>query len=175
MVVMAGNFNFKVEVEYDKGASDKILKGIEKAFRTCAAELDGRFDEAMTGSHWDWPRTSQRGLPGTSVGQLAKAHKEGRGTSVGSPRNILDSGDLKGSKVMNMKGFTAEWTWSVEYAAAVHEGARIQPWGNKNAAAVELPARPWTNAVIEGNVTGYNGKQYNFAEEMQKKVAKFLR
>ena len=172
---MASQFNFKVEIEYDKGANDRILKGIEKAFRTCAAELDGRFDEAISGSHWDWPRTSQRGLPGTTVGQLAKAHKAGQGNSVGSPRNIIDSGDLKGSKVMNLQGFAAEWTWSVEYAAAVHDGAVIHPWGNKKAAKVELPARPWTNAVLEGNVAGFSGDKYDFAAEMQKKVGKFLK
>lgn len=172
---MANNFNFKVEIDFSPNQSDRIMKGIEKAFRTCAAELDGRFDEAISGSHWTWPRDSLRGLPGTTVGQKAKAAKKGGGNTVGTPRNIIDSGDLKGSKSMSMQGFSAEWTWSVEYAAAVHDGARIQPWGNKNAASVELPARPWTNAVLEGNVAGYNGKQYKFADEMQKKVGKFLK
>lgn len=172
---MANNFNFKVDVTFPQGASDRIIKGIEKAFRTCAAELDGRFDEAISGANWDWPRTTQRGLPGTSVGAKAKAHAQGKGNTVSSPRSIVDSGDLKGSKMMDIKGMSAEWTWSVEYAAAVHDGARIYPWGNKSADTVELPARPWTNAVLEGGVTGYKGETYNFADEMQKKVGKFLR
>lgn len=173
---MADQFRFRVEVETPTGVSTSIMEGIQKAFRTCAAELDGRFDEAISGANWSWPRTTRRGLPGTTLAQKIKGYNQGKGNDVGSPRSILDSGDLKGSKQMSdIKGFSVEWTWSVEYAAAVHDGAMIYPWGNRNADKVELPARPWTNAVLEGNVANYKGEQYDFPAEMQKKVGKFLK
>ena len=170
----ADQFNFKVEIEFKKGADGAIMKAVERAFKVCASELDGRFDEAIKGSHWDWPRETRRGLPGSTVGQKAKAYGEGKGNVVGSPRNIVDSGDLASRKMMNIKGLAAEWSWGIEYAAAVHDGAMIHPWGN-DAYYVELPGRPWTTAVLEGGVANYSGPTYNFADEMQKKVGKFLK
>ena len=51
--------------------------------------------------------------------------------------------------------FQATFTWSANYATAVHEGAMIYPWGNRNARRVQLPARPWTRAVLgQENVSG---------------------
>ena len=171
---MSDQFSFKVDIEAPKQANKVIFAAVEKAFRTCAAELDGRFDAAISQSVWDWPRDTQRGLGGSSLAAKAKAAKAGKGNTVGTPRNIVDSGDLKSRKMMNINGLSAEWSWNIDYAAAVHDGARINPWGNKNV-TVTLPARPWTNAVLEGGVANYNGDTYDFATEMQKKLGKFLK
>ena len=37
------------------------------------------------------------------------------------------------------------------YAAFVHYGGVIKPYGNKNARDVLIPARPWVQAIVEGS------------------------
>ena len=41
--------------------------------------------------------------------------------------------------------------YNTPYAAFVHYGGMIKPYGNKNAADVLIPARPWVQAVFEGS------------------------
>ena len=78
----------------------------------------------------------------------SKSDNKGEGIKAGSPRNIIDHGTLRQSGRMEFIGpYSAKYTWAANYATAVHEGARIFPWGNKNR-RVTLPARPWTSAVL---------------------------
>jgi hypothetical protein len=111
----------------------------KKATEFVMEELFAAFQASFAGKAWDWPRETQR-----TVG------------TVGSPRNIIDTGNLRQTGTWQMTGpYEATFRWSAQYATAVHEGARIRPWGNPNAALVQLPARPWTRAVLgQENVSG---------------------
>ena len=88
---------------------------------------------------------------------------------VGSPRSIVDSGNLKQSRDFDLDrvNLKAEWNWNADYAAAVHEGAYINPFGNTNK-VVQLPARPWTQAVIEGGTVATGIPVYPVAENLKK-------
>lgn len=113
-------------------------------------ELFAAFQASFDGKAWDWPRETQR-----TVG------------TVGSPRNIIDTGNLRQTGSWQMTGpYQATFKWSAQYATAVHEGASIYPWGNRNAARVQLPARPWTRAVLgQENVSGI--RVYNVGDRLR--------
>ena len=70
-------------------------------------------------------------------------------------RDIVDTGKLKGSLEIKTNfsqtkvGF--QIAYNTPYAAFVHYGGMIKPYGNKNAADVVIPARPWVQAVFEGS------------------------
>lgn len=167
------NFNFKVDITFDAGMDSKLQKVAEETMKEVAAELDGRFDDAISSAVWSWPGQSKRGLSGSTVGERAKAWKAAS-FNTGTTRSIVDSGELKQSKVYNLKGTTAEWVWTANYAAAVHEGARIHPWGDPKNGTVSLPGRPWTTAVLEGG-TGAKVPVYNFTEEFTKRFTSKLK
>lgn len=142
----ANSFQFKIEVELPKGAEKELEKAAEQALKTTAAELDGRFTDAISSAVWPWPFPASNGK--------------------GSPRSIVDTGVLKNSKVYNLSGLKAEWKWTANYAAAVHEGARL--WNGAT-----LPARPWTNAVLEGG-TSANVEVYDISTELSKRISDIL-
>ena len=158
----------KFSVQLPKALQQKALKAATQGFKKACGEVTGRFDAAVSGQHWPWPdRTPRWGSSGGTT--LAEASENwntwqyGSGTGtrpksvVGSPRSIVDSGDLKQSRefLPDFSNLKCEWSWNVDYAAAVHEGANIHPFGNKKK-LVTVPGRPWTTAVLQGgtNATG---------------------
>lgn len=173
---MAGKYGFGFSIEFTPppGAQQTFEAAAQKAFQQTSAELDGRFADAITGRYWDWPRQSKRGVSGISVGEKAKNYARAK-YNTQSPRSIVDSGDLAASRVFSKGNLDAKWTWTASYSAAVHDGARIQPWGNKNARSVELPGRPWTDAVLIGGVGNYSGEVYPFTDEMAKRITNILK
>lgn len=122
----------------------------QRATEIVMGELFAAFQQSFTAQAWDWPRETKR-TAGT----------------VGSPRNIIDTGSLRQSGTWQMTGpYQATFKWSANYATAVHEGALIYPWGNRNAARVQLPARPWTRAVLgQENVSGI--RTYNVGQRLK--------
>lgn len=169
---MADKFNFSISIETDQSLQKEFEKAAAAAMKAVAAELDGRFEDAISSSVWPWPRSSKRGLGGSTVGARAKAWNQAS-FNTGTPRSIVDSGELKQSKVFNLNGLEANWAWTANYAAAVHEGARIHPWGDPKNGTVSLPARPWTKAVLEGG-TSANVPVYPFTDEIQKRITDLL-
>lgn len=167
----ANKLKFTIEAELPKGATDAILKAAEQGFHAVAGELTGRYKEAMSSNVWSWPRQSKRGISG---GTLSEVARNWNAASYNTPqsRNIWDSGDLARSMNFNVSGLKAEWVWTADYAAWVHDGARIHPFGNKNK-TVELPGRPWTTAVLEGHAR-YSGDIYDLPEELKKKISDIL-
>ena len=170
-------FRFDIEVELPKGAAQQLRKAAEQALKQTAAELDGRFTDAISGQYWTWDNRyggqSKRGLSGSTVGERAKQWKSAS-FNTARQRSIVDSGELKQSGTFNVSGLKASWKWTADYAAAVHDGARIQPWGNRSAGAVTLPGRPWTDAVLIGGVGNYSGQTYDITEELKKRITKLL-
>ena len=61
----------------------------------------------------------------------------------GSKRDIVDTGRLRASQsVRQISDTEFQFSWPVEYAAQVHEGAKLKGGG-------EWPARPWTRTALE--------------------------
>lgn len=180
--------NIKVDITLEVGDLNALVLGAtEQAFMEVTAELTARFDAAVSGQHWPWPDSTPRW--GSSGGKTLKEVSEnwntyltGSGTGVapksvaGSPRSIVDSGDLKQSRefTLNKKALTAQWTWNVDYAAAVHNGAYIHPFGNKSK-LVQLPGRPWTTAVLEGGTVATGIPVYNPAQKIGERIGQLVK
>lgn len=169
---MANNFNLDIKIELPAGAADEFQKASAQALKRVAAELDGRFTDAISRRVWAWPRKSKRGVQGITLSETAKKWRKAK-FNTGSPRSIVDSGDLKASQSFNLQTSRADWIWTADYAAAVHDGAYIQPWANQKAAKRWLPGRPWTMAVLEGAPT-YKGEIYDFAGRYADELQKLL-
>ena len=168
---MAKQFGFNIEVEIPDSVQEELRKATERAMKEVAAELDGRYMDAISGAYWTWPRQSKRGVGGSTLSEVARKWRR-KGFTTGSPRSIVDSGDLMSSSTHSVNGLSAEWVWTVEYAAAVHDGAWIYPWANDKAKKMLLPARPWTEAVLQGH-PHFSGEVYDFSTRLSQAIAKF--
>lgn len=173
---MATNIKATVTFELDGDPASALRAAAEQAFAEVAGELTGRFDAAVSGNHWPWPRESKRFGGGVDLGDAASKWRSAS-FNTASPRSIVDSGDLKQSRDMNLNlsALTCEWSWNVDYAAAVHEGAVIQPWNNKLARPVTLPARPWVDAVLYGNTVATGIEVYPVTKKLKAYVERLLR
>lgn len=93
---------------------------------------------SLRSEKWFWPNITARE----------------NGTIVDSPRNIVDTSRLMFSQsvtTQNMKTKSQlKISYSVPYAAIVHYGGVIRPYGNRFANSVVYPARPWVQAILEG-------------------------
>jgi hypothetical protein len=123
-----------LSVKFTTNLEAKARRASEAAARAVYAELNARFQDAIGTKAWSWPRSTVRSNGGIIPSGL---------------RNIVDSSTLRSSNPgPQITGLSVTYRWGVNYAAAVHQGAMIRPWGNKSAAPVLLPARPWTSAVL---------------------------
>lgn len=99
---------------------DDLPNELEEAFYQANEVLGRTFQREITTSKWAWPN-----------GQ--------------SPRDIVDTGNLRqayaGERTREGRNPAFDHSWNVEYAMAVHEGARLK--GGTN-----LPGRPWTKAPL---------------------------
>lgn len=131
------------------GFGDAADQALQKAFENVAREAFAAMQQSFTAKAWDWPDDlPTRKLKGATLAEKIRSYRNGDGLRAGSPRNIIDVGSLRQSGTWEMTGpLRATFRWSANYATAVHEGARIHPWGNKRR-TVTLPARPWTSAVL---------------------------
>ena len=122
----------KVEVKDNSPAMKKrvskaLSKGTQKGSAYVEKDLKIALDKAMT-SMWTWTEGS---------------------------RDIIDTGRLKNSLKLTAVFSQTKVSWQIQYrtpyAAFVHYGGVIKPYGNKNARDVLIPARPWVQAVMEGS------------------------
>lgn len=148
-------------------------RAAEEATRAVMAELNAAFVQSFTAEAWNWPRDLPTRKLGTKGGatlrEKLESYQKGEGIKAGNPRNIIDEGNLRRSGVWEMTDkFQATFRWggTANYAAAVHEGARIYPWGNRKARRVLLPARPWTSAVL-GTVRVPGIEPFPFGERLR--------
>ena len=61
---------------------------------------------------------------------------------------LRDSLEIRTRFLQTKVGFTI--IYKTPYAAFVHYGGVIQPYGNPNAASVTIPGRPWIDAALRG-------------------------
>jgi hypothetical protein len=140
-----------IRVRIDSGDLVKRAEAAaERAVEIVMGELYGAFQQSFTAKAWDWPRNlPTRKLSGATLAEKIRSYQAGTGVKGGSPRNLIDFGNLRQTGSFRMQGkYQATFKWSAAYATAVHEGAAIYPWGNRQARRVILPARPWTRAVL---------------------------
>lgn len=132
------------------GLADRAEAAAQKATQAVMRELFAAFQQSFTAKAWDWPSDlPTRKLKGATLAEKIRSYEKGEGSRAGNPRNLIDVGNLRQTGSYEMTGpYAAKFTWSANYATAVHEGARIYPWGNRSASPVTLPARPWTAAVL---------------------------
>lgn len=125
--------------------AQKAQQAAIEATRIVAPDINASFQDAMGSPVWQWPRETIR------RGSLDSSGKRGPGYRVFSPRDIVDQGRLRQSNEYIISGTLVLFKWTEPYAAAVHYGAEIYPWGDKTKDKVKLPPRPWTDAVL-GNI-----------------------
>ena len=122
----------RTSVKVNLDVAGRSRKAAESAAKLVFPELNSAFQDALGSKVWSWPRATVRS----------------NGQEVGSPRNIVDTADLKQSNSFTISGTLGTFKWTAGYAAAAHYGANIYPWGDKSRPKVNLPARPWTSAVL---------------------------
>lgn len=106
----------------------KINRAIARSMDRTIERTSEAMDYAIDADLYDYPRTTQR-----KSGEI-----------VSSPRNLVDLGDLKDSKVVarSSDGNTAEFSWDVPYSIAVHDGYTTKT-------GKDVPPRKWTEKGIE--------------------------
>lgn len=106
----------------------KINSAIARSFDRVVDRVSESMDYAIDADLYDYPRTTKR-----RSGEIVK-----------SPRNILDLGNLKDSKLItrSSSGNEAVISWEVPYAIAVHQGYTTKT-------GKDVPGRPWTEKGIE--------------------------
>lgn len=137
--------SIKVTVTGD--LAGRVEAAAQRAFDFTTRELFDSFQGSFTAQAWDWPGTTQR-----------------RVGTVGSPRNIIDIGNLRQTGYRELTGpHSARFTWSANYATAVHEGyRRFRADGSYST----WPARPWTSAVL-GRVTVPGIRPFRFSQRLK--------
>lgn len=118
-----------IQVKEYEGNELRQLRGInQRTFQRAMDWADNDFDQQMASSKWDWNENQTR----RKNGQL-----------VGSPRDIIDTGDLLQSKErVQVNRSTVDFIWKDDVAELVHDGGTT-----KNGGA--YPARPWTEPVLD--------------------------
>tara|TARA_B100000035_G_C20920564_1_gene518309 strand:- start:169 stop:540 length:372 start_codon:yes stop_codon:yes gene_type:complete len=92
-------------------------KAVAKATQQLVNRLSAEYTSEISSDKWDW--------------------------IDGRRRDIVDTGRLRASQTVRRVSDTEfEFSWPVEYAAQVHEGAKLKGGG-------EWPARPWTRTALE--------------------------
>ena len=131
----------KVRIQID---TQIITKELSKAMRSYTKELDQKLDHQFFESKWEWPRLTRR-----RSGQL-----------VGSPRNIIDTGELLNSKQgptpVGGGKIGRRWFWNTPYASLVKNGY-ISSRGEV------VPARDWILAAL---------RELPFGENIYKRLKK---
>ncbi len=113
--------------EYELGIRDMpsdLRKAANKATDMIISELGQALDAAMGAVIWDWPSGS---------------------------RDIVDTGALRNSLSIKKAGNGFTISYNQPYAAIVHYGGYILPYGNPNATKFYLPPRPWVDSVLNGS------------------------
>jgi hypothetical protein len=102
-----------------------------ESFNEMVGEFAQEINFQIEDTKWNWPRETVRKNGGV----------------VGSPRDIVDTGELKNSQfiedvsdVYKVIGYTAD------HAALVHEGYQIE---RNDGTVTDVPARPFIDTAIE--------------------------
>jgi hypothetical protein len=102
-----------------------------EAFGEMVSEFAQEINFQVEDSKWNWPRETVRK----------------NGSVVGSPRNIVDTGELKNSQFIEDFSDTYKVIgYTADHAALVHEGYQIE---RNDGTVTDVPARPFIDTAIE--------------------------
>ena len=97
--------------------TSSLDKAVATATQKLVERLSVEYTNEISSSKWDW--------------------------IDGQTRDIVDTGRLRASQTYRqVTPDKYEFSWPVEYATQVHEGAQLKGGG-------EWPARPWTRTALE--------------------------
>lgn len=160
MAADLSGFVFKIKIPSPKldlkGKTDKQKAAMKKALTTGVSRGLGRvetslskaLDDAMRAPVWNW------------TSGVTTFRQNGEAPS--SPRNIVDTGELMRSKKIKVAylqtGGTVSVTYGAPYAALVHYGGAVRPYGKPGRSLVTVPKRPWIEATING---GYGIEKFD--------------
>jgi hypothetical protein len=71
-------------------------------------------------------------------------------TAWGAGKDIIDTGQLRDSLVITTTAGGISVKYTAPYAAIVHYGGYIVPYGNTNLQKIYIPGRPWVDSVMRG-------------------------
>lgn len=138
----------------------EFVSACQKATYGMQRDVGYWLNEAIEEATWSWPRATQR--------------KNGSYVAPGL-RNIVDTGNLKQSlKIATNFGKTQSSLvikYTAPYAALVHYGGYIRPYGNQNAKAVYLPARPWISNTLMGAADEGSSDLFDFTGLFKERVS----
>ena len=140
------SINFKTGLQINKvsldatGILNRLQGAIGRANARITVDLKAALDAALRAGVWSTP---------------------------GGVRDIYETGELlsSGSVTLSPNGVTV--SYDAPYAALVHYGGYIHPYGNMSA-RVYLPPRPWLDSVMRGGgpVPEFDFKRY-YLEEIE--------
>jgi hypothetical protein len=108
----------------------RLERGLGRVFDQAMDWAEDNFKSEIESIKWDWPRETVRS----------------NGQSVGSPRDIVDTGGIRDSqKRENQSSSVVEFSWTggegKAYALEVHDGYTAR-------GGERIPARPFTEDTI---------------------------
>jgi hypothetical protein len=121
-----------VRIEID---ASLIEDRLERAWERYSQRLEAQFTKEIGTKQFSWPSEYK-----TTRGSY---NRKGKGReSVGSPRDIIDSGALRQSIQRTQTGkFAYRYSWNVDYSLYVLKGYRTSA-GN------QMPARDWITPAL---------------------------
>lgn len=137
-----------------------IFSGIDNKI-TISGGINARIKSGLSvktsSSITELPKRLQR-TPEEMVRILDEVLREAINANVWSTRNgvddIIDSGKLLNSQSLVYSGSSIQIRYSAPYAALIHYGGYIVPYGNVLARPVYIPPRPWVADVLSGQFGG---------------------
>jgi phage gpG-like protein len=112
----------KVKSIHEGEILNRFSKAINKATARVAIDLKTELDQAIRNPGWSW---------------------------INGQRDIYDTGQLMDSGTVSIGKNGVTIAYSAPYAALVHYGGYINPYGSGRE-AIYLPPRPWVDSVLNG-------------------------
>lgn len=115
---------------------EPLNEKVERAFEKYTQLLEAQFTKEITTKQFTWPTGYK-----TTRGSY---NRKGKGReSVGSPRDIVDSGAFRQSLVVSSPSrLSKRFTWNAEYSLYILQGYRTKA-GNR------MPARDWITPALQ--------------------------
>lgn len=147
----------------------KIISQLEQA-KSEADKLDG-YQDTFGAVEWPIPKFTIKVTKVSPPSQVAKLMDDVNALAIeyikddikaaldaamqsniwGDGDDIIDTGELMNSLQITISGSKLTMDYSADYAAFVHYGGYIAPYGNDSIEKVYIPGRPWVDAVMQGN------------------------
>lgn len=147
----------------------KVIREFEK-LKSEADRLDG-FQADIGTTEWPVPKFTIKITKVSPPSQVAKLMDDVNALAIqyikddikaaldaamqsniwGDMGDIIDTGELMNSLQITISDSKLTMDYTADYAAFVHYGGYIAPYGNKSIEKVYIPGRPWVDAVMQGN------------------------